>query len=124
MQKQLSHSPHVLLLLLLLLLLLPLLLLLLPLLLLPLLLLLLPLLLLPLLLLPLLLLLLLTWLACRIVRGGWMVAAMAVTNEADICSSFVARRLAAGMAPQLVVLQLLMLFTLILLGECCVNSRF
>ncbi|KAF6259203.1 hypothetical protein COO60DRAFT_1029512 [Scenedesmus sp. NREL 46B-D3] len=57
-------------------------------------------------------------LATRLVRGGWMVVMMLITPEADIVSSFTARRLAAGASPQLVVLRLLMLFTLIFLGQC------
>jgi hypothetical protein len=47
---------------------------------------------------------------------------MCVTKEADIVSSFVARRLAAGLSAELVVLQLLMLFTLVLLGELPVHK--
>jgi preprotein translocase subunit SecD len=56
-------------------------------------------------------------LSCRIVRGGWMVVMMLITSEHDISSSFTHRRLAAGVSAELVVLQLLMLFTLVLLGE-------
>jgi hypothetical protein len=71
----------------------------------------------------LLLLLLLTWRPCRIIRGGWMVVMMCITREGDILSSFVARRLAAGMSAELVVLQLLLLFTLVFLGKCCCGSH-
>jgi preprotein translocase subunit SecD len=55
---------------------------------------------------------------CRIIRGGWMIVMMLLTQEADIISSFTARRLAAGVSAELVALHLLMLFTLVFLGGC------
>ena len=47
-----------------------------------------------------------------------MVVAVALGSSKDIYSFFIARKLEQGMEPQLVVVQLLMLFSLILLGQC------
>jgi hypothetical protein len=47
-----------------------------------------------------------------------MVAAVALASAKDIGGFFIARKLEQGMQPQLVVIQLLMLFSLILLGQC------
>eukprot|EP00775_Hariotina_reticulata_P004322 gene4322-4575_t len=53
-----------------------------------------------------------------VIRGGWMLAMFCSCSASDISDYFVQRKLEQGVSNDAIVLQLLMLFTLILLGQC------